>query len=369
MPKKALVLNGFLGGINIDSDASDLPSEGRGKDQAVEIKNMLSDYGGKVRTGLKDLVAIPGGIIAGSVDDSADSLLIFNNKYYREAGLYKVGSDVAWSGKFTMDPPPAVSLGGANGTDAFGLSVPQGIFGGESIFSGSTSTGAVDGKARFGTLDPSEIYFNSVFSPMVDGDLDGHFEEGSTALAHHGGIEEYSYIENLSGLWYDAPDVPTGTGAQTTSLTLFWTGVRDSSAGDWQVSFKMTGLGVLTGGESITIWLRFGNQWGGLATTHDNFAITDVNGTGEAIFNCYLPYVDIQTTPPDFLFTYMEFSWVGFSSYSGLTIPYYTIGQRDKRGSVLMKKDGAFVNAGINDSIVDFITQSSFQVNPWQFYY
>ncbi len=49
MSKKALVLNGFAGGINKDSDATDLPAEGRGKDQVVSLKNMLADRGGKLR--------------------------------------------------------------------------------------------------------------------------------------------------------------------------------------------------------------------------------------------------------------------------------------------------------------------------------
>ena len=49
MPKRALTLNGAGGGINLDSDLSDLSSTGDSKsDEARESTNLFLDYGGKI---------------------------------------------------------------------------------------------------------------------------------------------------------------------------------------------------------------------------------------------------------------------------------------------------------------------------------
>ncbi len=77
MSKKALVLNGFGGGINKDSDATDLPAEGRGKDQVVTLTNMLADLGGK--TYLSSYKFVAGGIAADSNNTSGTADQVTSN--------------------------------------------------------------------------------------------------------------------------------------------------------------------------------------------------------------------------------------------------------------------------------------------------
>ena len=48
MAKKSLTLNGFLGGINKDADASDIISEGSDLDEVVSSQNIFLDYKGKI---------------------------------------------------------------------------------------------------------------------------------------------------------------------------------------------------------------------------------------------------------------------------------------------------------------------------------
>ena len=48
MPKEALILNGFGGGLNEDADEADVISTGEGKDEVVVSTNLLTDLRGKV---------------------------------------------------------------------------------------------------------------------------------------------------------------------------------------------------------------------------------------------------------------------------------------------------------------------------------
>tara|TARA_R110002020_G_scaffold298499_1_gene514359 strand:+ start:7426 stop:10839 length:3414 start_codon:yes stop_codon:yes gene_type:complete len=48
MPKEALVLNGFGGGLNVDADEADIVASGEGKDEVTSISNLYTDYRGKV---------------------------------------------------------------------------------------------------------------------------------------------------------------------------------------------------------------------------------------------------------------------------------------------------------------------------------
>ena len=48
MPKKTWTLNGFAGGLNTDSDLSDLVSSGGPNDEVAEIEGLFLDHGGKV---------------------------------------------------------------------------------------------------------------------------------------------------------------------------------------------------------------------------------------------------------------------------------------------------------------------------------
>ena len=112
MPKKSLVLNGFGGGLNIDSDSTDITSEGRDDDELTISDNILNDFKGKSNVLLPEDLA--GGISAGTspaVVNTKDELLIYNNEYFQQEGLYKHGNQVVCSGSITVTKPNAGTLG------------------------------------------------------------------------------------------------------------------------------------------------------------------------------------------------------------------------------------------------------------------
>ena len=113
MPKKSLVLNGFSGGLNLDSDASDLTSSGRDKDELSSSTNVLNDYKGKTNSLIPTTEAGSGISANGSNDTSADEVLIYDSVYYQQEGLYKHGNNVVYSGSTEITKPTAGALGQA----------------------------------------------------------------------------------------------------------------------------------------------------------------------------------------------------------------------------------------------------------------
>ena len=53
--KQSLTLNGWDGGLNVDKDASDITSDGKGKDEAVTLTRVFADIPGKLKAGYPDV--------------------------------------------------------------------------------------------------------------------------------------------------------------------------------------------------------------------------------------------------------------------------------------------------------------------------
>jgi len=190
MSKKALVLNGFAGGINKDSDATDLPAEGRGKDQVVSLKNMLADRGGKLR--MRRYSSASHTYAGGTTTNGKNDLLIFDDKEYHEQGLYKVGKDVNWSGAISAVKPTA--LGHTNAQAAsIGIGPSFSTKNAEQIFLGAGASQSESTNAIFGGTEQSSSYaINRFIRPICDTDDDGAFAD-ETAITD---------FETLAGLGF-----------------------------------------------------------------------------------------------------------------------------------------------------------------------
>ena len=120
MPKQSLVINGFQGGINKDSDPTDIASGANdGRNELAKCFNMLADMPGRLRG--KFVIPASGGsdITAGvAVDATTDNLLLHGTKYYRNRGVYKVGGEVEWSQKNLVRRPTKSTLGTFDATSA-----------------------------------------------------------------------------------------------------------------------------------------------------------------------------------------------------------------------------------------------------------
>lgn len=138
MPKKSLVLNGYNGGLNLDSDASDLESKGQGNDELSNSKNLLNDYKGKVNSTIPTSVA-SGTTADSDVDTSKDELLIYDSEYYQETGLYKHGDKVVYNGSVTITGPTAKALSSSEHEDAIGLNPTLGTEENKNLFVGAGS--------------------------------------------------------------------------------------------------------------------------------------------------------------------------------------------------------------------------------------
>tara|TARA_R100000808_G_scaffold24947_1_gene59744 strand:- start:19654 stop:23904 length:4251 start_codon:yes stop_codon:yes gene_type:complete len=71
MPKDAIIVNGFAGGINIDSDLTDIITVGEGKDEVVECKNMLLDMRGKITAEHPQIISLTGAVGATCTETAA----------------------------------------------------------------------------------------------------------------------------------------------------------------------------------------------------------------------------------------------------------------------------------------------------------
>jgi len=172
MSKKALVLNGFAGGINKDSDATDLPAEGRGKDQVVSLKNMLADRGGKLRTRLYS-VATESGYSGGVAASGKTSLVIYGDKSYQQSGVYKIGKDINWSGRINTVKPLAYAHAATRRVD-IGINPSFSTKNAEYIFLGAGASQSESSNAIFGGTEQSTSYaINRFIRPTCDANQAG----------------------------------------------------------------------------------------------------------------------------------------------------------------------------------------------------
>ena len=111
MPKKSLVINGFLGGINEDADLTDIQSEDQGgKNELTACDDGICNMPGKIRGKTVVSAAGEGALGLSGTADASEDLLIYGTDYYRNQGVYKVGSNVEWSGKNTVKRPNSTAL-------------------------------------------------------------------------------------------------------------------------------------------------------------------------------------------------------------------------------------------------------------------
>ncbi len=174
MPKQAIVLNGFAGGINKDSDATDLPAEGRGKDQVVTMQNMLADLGGKSYVSNYKFVA--GGLTPnGSNANDTDDLLIFNSIHYQNKGLYKIGGDVNWSGNSALEltgvKPTQLSFGQYS-ADAIKVYPIFSSSGTEALFLGRGASTTTASLPAFGGTQVSDYTIHKYVASRTDWNAD-----------------------------------------------------------------------------------------------------------------------------------------------------------------------------------------------------
>ena len=125
MPRKTLIQNGWLGGINKDGDLSDIKSEDRqGKNELSVCNDAICNQPGKIsikstaiKFGTSDGDAKDGGNthdITLNTDATAgetDDFLIHGEEYYRHQGIYKLGEDVEYSGKNDLTRPTSITFG------------------------------------------------------------------------------------------------------------------------------------------------------------------------------------------------------------------------------------------------------------------
>ena len=100
MPKESLTLNGFLGGLNLEAAESDIVSEGQGQDECVNAKNLSLERKGKIRK--STVLPFSGGTAHGENTTTATKALIWDDKFYQNEAVYKVGEDINWNGKMTL---------------------------------------------------------------------------------------------------------------------------------------------------------------------------------------------------------------------------------------------------------------------------
>tara|TARA_R110002020_G_scaffold97_4_gene515 strand:+ start:1194 stop:4082 length:2889 start_codon:yes stop_codon:yes gene_type:complete len=107
MPRKSITLNGFTGGINHESESSDVRSIGDGKDELQDCKNFLADIPGTI-TGTIPYSGIVSGIVSLTIQSYATNndgeqmtepfdLLLKDSDLYNYMGLFSIGNKVNYS--------------------------------------------------------------------------------------------------------------------------------------------------------------------------------------------------------------------------------------------------------------------------------
>ena len=227
MPKKSLVINGFLGGVNQDGDLTDLQSEDRqGRNELSVCENALCNQPGKVRAERVEVAAGGGDVTNGDSANSwapsaTDDFLIHSGNYYRQQGIYKLGEEIEYSGKNELRRPNKLSFGsstvassiktGAIGLDVFGTSSAtetDSLFLGKMASLGQT-TGALLANAT--TIPGSSLANTTEYVRWIwDADDDARFE-----LDFFNGYAKMgSFAANPDatiGFWDESASDPTNT--------------------------------------------------------------------------------------------------------------------------------------------------------------
>ena len=97
MPKQTLTLNGFAGGLNIDSDESDLSASGQGEDEVQQCKDFFLDKRGKIvgeHPDIGDDLTSTGVSLDSGNNSSSNKALVYTQKLYQQTGIFKVGEDI-----------------------------------------------------------------------------------------------------------------------------------------------------------------------------------------------------------------------------------------------------------------------------------
>ena len=112
MPRKSLTLNGFAGGVNEEADISDLRSDGGGQDELLQCSGFSCNERGKIVQSKRHLDGGYGVNTIGSWSEGATEYLIYDDKIYRETGVYKMGDAINWSGNedYYVNQPNAGNL-------------------------------------------------------------------------------------------------------------------------------------------------------------------------------------------------------------------------------------------------------------------
>ena len=168
MPKKTWTINGFAGGLNTDSDLSDLRSESGEASEVAELNNLFLDDVGKVHG--KIPIASAAGLTVASQTSGAQGLLYHNDQLYNESGVYKIGDDVNWSGLSTYQ---SIDVGVA-GSGEHDITPEEETIAPDIKFAGVRKTGSASNWEEvilcLGKNSPYNPYGDGFILPLTDND-------------------------------------------------------------------------------------------------------------------------------------------------------------------------------------------------------
>jgi hypothetical protein len=282
MPIKSLTLNGFLGGINLDADLSDLQSEDErgGKNHLVQCKNFNCNQPGKIRSKNPGVATGSGDLSSAGSPSATDDFLIHGTTYYRKQGVYKLGEDVEWSGKNNVRKPLSIGFGTqSSGSNIKDNSVGMNAYGSESasdidyVFLGAMATENNTGAGMIATGNLNKTNINVIPATSdtpahefvkwdYDGDNDHRFEGG-----------QFNSL-NRMGYFNATPDA---------TVAMWEEGGSDPTSGDSNYGYvahdatsgtlvEQAGFGTVTTDADISDadYIRFGKNSSASATTKQN---------------------------------------------------------------------------------------------------
>ena len=303
MPIKSLTLNGFLGGINLDADLSDLQSEDErgGKNHLVQCKNFNSNQPGKIRSKNPGVATGSGDLSSAGSPSATDDFLIHGTTYYRKKGVYKLGEDVEWSEKNNIRKPLSTGFGTQSsksnikddsvGMNAYGSETASDI---DYVFLGAMATENNTGKGMIATGNLNKTNINVIPATsdtpahefvkwLYDGN-NRHTMEPSSGQFNSWNRMGYFNIkpDATVAMWEEGGEDPTGSDAN------YGHDAHDATAG---TIVEQAGFGTVTTDADISDadYIRFGrNEAGSDAWSQTDLGvcfrvgktrITDANST------------------------------------------------------------------------------------------